>query len=87
MTTENNIFKQAREIISLPLVESFFPDTKAYIYKNEYFCRNPLRNDKNPGSFSINFVKGLYKELAKGHNDSGDFIDLVSKARGVSSLE
>jgi putative DNA primase/helicase len=40
----------------------------------EYVVANPTRNDKNPGSFTINLVKGVWKDYATG--DGG--ADLVS---------
>ena len=40
----------------------------------EYVVANPTRNDRNPGSFTINLVKGVWKDYATG--DGG--ADLVS---------
>lgn len=41
---------------------------------NEYVVANPTRNDRNPGSFTINLRKGVWKDYATG--DGG--ADLVS---------
>jgi hypothetical protein len=40
----------------------------------EYVVANPTRNDRNPGSFTINLIKGVWKDYATG--DGG--ADLVS---------
>jgi predicted P-loop ATPase len=42
----------------------------------EWVSSNPMRNDKNPGSFSINLTNGIWKDFA---GDKGDYgTDLVS---------
>ncbi|MNK29187.1 hypothetical protein D3C87_475780 [compost metagenome] len=41
---------------------------------NEWVARNPTRNDRNPGSFTINLVDGHWKDFATGDGGS----DLVS---------
>jgi hypothetical protein len=49
----------------------------------EYIVRNPRRNDQNPGSFSINYRTGTWKDFATG--DAGrDLISLVAYVRGGS---
>lgn len=40
----------------------------------EYVVANPTRNDRNPGSFTINLVRGVWKDYATGDGGS----DLVS---------
>lgn len=41
---------------------------------NEYVVANPTRNDKNPGSFTINLAKGVWKDYATSEGGS----DMVS---------
>jgi hypothetical protein len=72
----SDIFNQARSYIRPSLIEQYFGVSGAYWDKGEFFTLNPLRPDKNIGSFSIS-EGGLYKDFAS--NESGDFIDLVSK--------
>jgi Protein of unknown function (DUF3987) len=47
----------------------------------EYIVRNPSRNDKNPGSFKINYRTGVWKDFATSDGGS-DFISLVAYIRG-----
>ena len=50
----------------------------------EYVCTNPRRNDKTPGSFSVNFVKGgVWKDFASGEGGS-DFVSLMAHIRNCS---
>lgn len=48
----------------------------------EWVARNPLRNDRKPGSFKVNLVTGKWGDFAT--NDRGG--DLVSLAAFVASL-
>jgi putative DNA primase/helicase len=49
----------------------------------EYVVKNPCRNDQRPGSFSINYKSGRWKDFAS--NDGGsDLISLVAYLRGSS---
>ena len=46
----------------------------------EYIVRNPRRDDQHPGSFSINYRTGVWKDFAT--NDGGsDFISLFAFVR------
>jgi hypothetical protein len=49
----------------------------------EYIVRNPRRNDQHPGSFSINYRSGVWKDFATD-DCGGDFISLYAFARGCS---
>ena len=52
----------------------------------EYVVRNPRRDDRNPGSFKINYKTGVWKDFASG--DGGDdLISLVAYVRGVGQGE
>ena len=61
------------------LVQELIPSGK--FRSLEYVVRNPRRNDQNPGSFSINYRTGTWKDFAAG--DAGrDLISLVAYIRG-----
>ncbi len=48
----------------------------------EYVVRNPRRDDKTPGSFTINYRTGVWKDFATGDSGS-DLISLVAYLRSV----
>ena len=50
---------------------------------SEYVVKNPCRNDQHPGSFSINFKTGVWKDFANGDGGS-DFVSLVAYVRNIS---
>lgn len=54
------------------LVPEWVPD--GHRRGSEWVARNPNRRDNNPGSFTINLVKGVWKDYATGDGGS----DLVS---------
>ena len=54
------------------LVPRWLPD--GHRRGNEYVARNPMRNDRNPGSFTINLKSGVWKDYAINVGGS----DLVS---------
>jgi putative DNA primase/helicase len=49
----------------------------------EYIARNPRRDDQRPGSFSINYKTGVWKDFAS-EDGGGDLISLVAYLRGIS---
>ena len=49
----------------------------------EYIARNPRRADQNPGSFSVNYKTGIWKDFAC-EDGGGDLISLAAFAMGVS---
>jgi hypothetical protein len=49
----------------------------------QYIVRNPRRDDQRPGSFSINYKTGIWKDFASG-DGGGDLISLVAFTRGTS---
>ena len=79
-----DVFDKARAAISRSLIERYFSVDKSYWDKDEFYTLNPLRVDKNIGSFSIN-EGGYYKDFAS--KEKGDFIDLVSKKFNLSLLK
>jgi hypothetical protein len=52
----------------------------------EYIARNPTRADKNPGSFSVNYKSGIWKDFATEEGGS-DLISLVAYLQGTSQGE
>lgn len=54
------------------LVPQWLPD--GHRRGSEWVARNPMRNDRNPGSFTISLTKGVWKDYALGVGGS----DLVS---------
>ena len=52
----------------------------------EYVVRNPRRNDQSPGSFSVNYRTGVWKDFASGEG-GGDLISLVAYIRGIGQGE
>jgi putative DNA primase/helicase len=61
------------------LLQSLLPGGK--FRSLEYIARNPRRDDQRPGSFSINYRTGVWKDFAI--NDGGaDLISLVAYLRG-----
>jgi AAA domain len=48
----------------------------------EYIARNPTRVDKNPGSFSVNYQSGVWKDFATEEGGS-DLISLVAYLQGT----
>lgn len=51
----------------------------------EYVVRNPLRNDKNIGSFRINYKTGLWADFATPHK-GGDLISLYAYINNLSQF-
>jgi hypothetical protein len=43
----------------------------------EWVCRNPLRDDRKPGSFKVNLASGKWADFAGGAR-GGDLIGLAS---------
>jgi hypothetical protein len=52
----------------------------------EYVARNPLRNDRHPGSFSINLVSDAWGDFATG-DKGGDAIALYAFLRGIRQAD
>ncbi len=52
----------------------------------EYVVRNPTRDDKSPGSFSINYRTGKWGDFA-ADKDGGDFISFTAYVRGCSQSD
>jgi hypothetical protein len=52
----------------------------------EYVVRNPRRNDRKPGSFSINYRTGKWSDFATGDKGS-DITSLVAYVKGIEQTE
>jgi hypothetical protein len=52
----------------------------------EYVAKNPRRNDQHPGSFSINFKTGVWKDFSSG-DGGNDLISLVAFVHGIGQGE
>ena len=78
----NDVFEAARNKIGPSIVHSFFNSEGSYSRAGEYYILSPLRGDKHVSSFHINEDSGQWFDHAT--DEGGDFIELVSKARGIS---
>ena len=65
--------------ILIPKIKEFFPLGEEN--KGEWICLNPLRNDKNAGSFSINLTTGLWNDFAD--NSSGNLVKLICDMKKI----
>jgi hypothetical protein len=64
-----------------PLVQELIPGGR--FRSLEYIVRNPTRDDKSPGSFSVNYRTGQWHDFATGQG-GGDFVSLVAYLRSCS---
>lgn len=53
---------------------------------HEYIALNPTRNDRNLGSFRINFRTGQWIDFATG-DKGGDVISLFAYIKGMKQIE
>lgn len=77
-----DIFEEARKVIGPSLIRDLFDSPGSYENSGEYYLLSPIRPDKTVGSFHINLSNGLWNDHSSG--ESGDFIKLVSLAKGIS---
>ena len=52
----------------------------------EYVARNPLRNDRQPGSFKVNLATGKWADFATG-DKGGDVVSLAAYLNGLGQGE
>lgn len=81
-----SVFDDAKKYIGRGLIEQYFPGGE---WRGpEYWLPSPLRTDRNAGSFHIYENDGIwfFKDFADD-TATGDFIKLVSLARGLSPKE
>lgn len=70
---------------SLPgILQSLLPD--GFNRGGEWVARNPTRNDKNAGSFSINMRTGRWADFATGDR-GGDVVSLYAYLKRLSQYE
>lgn len=69
---------------SMSLVPELLPDGKRH--GSEWLSRNPTRNDRTPGSFSISLKKGKWHDFATG-DKGGDLVSLAAYLWGVNQAE
>jgi hypothetical protein len=82
---DHNQFEQIKDDATrrLPqILQSWLPDGKRH--GNEWVARNPTRNDKNPGSFSINIKTGQWIDFAT-RDKGGSVIALAMYLHGDRS--
>jgi hypothetical protein len=75
---------RAASVNGRSLVERLVPGGK--FRSHEYRPLNPRRNDHKPGSFSINYRTGQWRDFATGDKGS-DFVSLVAYVRGIEQSE
>ena len=63
------------------LVQDLIPGGK--FRSLEYIVKNPCRNDERPGSFTINYRDGVWKDFATADGGS-DLVSLIAYLRGVN---
>jgi hypothetical protein len=66
------------------LLARWLPDGRRR--QHEYVARNPTRDDRRPGSFSINMRTGAWADFAT-HDRGGDVISLLAYLRGIKQGE
>src|SRR5215472_2561435 len=64
---------QAALRVSRSLLQNLLPGGK--FNGSQYVVRNPNRDDRQPGSFTINYKTGVWKDFASG-DGGGDFVSL-----------
>jgi len=79
--TDDRLFEKARQAIGRGLIERYFASPGAKWEKGEYWTRNPLRDDRNIGSFHISEAGQWFDHAL---NEGGDVIDLIAKRDGLS---
>ena len=76
----------AAALACLPaLVKRWLPD--GCRRGNEWIAKNPKREDRRPGSFSVNLVTGLWADFALSDARGGDPISLAAYLAGLSQTE
>jgi hypothetical protein len=62
------------------LLKRWLPDGRRH--RHEYVARNPTRNDRRAGSFSINMATGMWADFASGER-GGDVVSLYAYLRNI----
>lgn len=66
------------------LLRQWLPDGR--LVNGEWVARNPTRQDRRAGSFSINVRTGKWADFATGDR-GGDVVSLVAYLGGLSQVE
>ena len=59
-----------------PICRRWLPD--GAVHGHEFVARNPIRHDKNAGSFRVNLVTGKWADFAQADARGGDPISLAA---------
>lgn len=78
-----NVNQAAMQMLPILLARGL-PDGKRC--GSEWVARNPTRNDRKPGSFSVNLRTGRWADFATG-DKGGDVISLYAYLRGIRQGE
>ena len=54
---------------------------------NEWIAKNPRREDRRPGSFSVNLATGRWADFALSATKGGDLISLAAYLASLSQVE
>jgi len=63
------------------LLRRWLPD--GHMRGREFIARNPTRNDRRPGSFTINTANGRWADFADGEAKGGDVVSLYAYLRRI----
>ncbi len=69
---------------ALPVVSALLPDGRRDGV--EWVARNPLRDDRKPGSFKVNLRRGPWCDFATG-DKGGDQVSLAAYVAGLPQRE
>ncbi|MEZ5933898.1 MAG: hypothetical protein R3F54_18500 [Alphaproteobacteria bacterium] len=68
----------------LPILQRWLPDGR--VHGREFVARNPKREDRRPGSFSINLRSGKWADFAS-NDRGGDPVSLAAYLFDLSQME
>ena len=80
----SDIFQRAKNNITRAYIESKFGCPGAFWENGNYKTVSPLRNDQNPGSFSIR-EDGVFHDFTNG--ESGDIITLLARVENKTLFQ
>lgn len=63
------------------ILARWLPD--GIVRNNEYVAKNPKRDDRRPGSFSVNLRTGVWADFAVADARGGDAISLAAYLAGI----
>jgi putative DNA primase/helicase len=87
-----SVFEQAKdaatdyiEDIAQSLSDEF--DLDGYLDGNEYRARNPKRDDRNAGSFTINIQNGVWNDFGDPNERGGDIVAYVAHIKNIGAFD